>query len=538
MTGAPGPAPPPGLPSGPGIAGPATAVGPVPVMGPAPVMGYPPVMGSAPAPGAMPAPGSGPAHPSFWPRRWLRPPRRTVRLRLTLVYGALFLVLGTALLAITYLLVSKSLTGGPVTGGTSATPPPGAPVLFQSRTGGCHFTTPPGVSPGQVQAQAQRCLSEQRAAELNQLLTESGIALAIMTVVSIGLGWLVAGRMLGKLRTITAAAGSVSASSLHARLAMAGPEDELKELGDTFDGLLARLQAAFGAQRQFVANASHELRTPLARQRTLIEVALADPEPSIASLRGVCQRLLVTGEEQERLIEALLTLARSQRGLDRREPVELAAIADEVLRGRWPEAESRGLTVTANLQSAPALGDAPLTERLVANLVENAVRHNVPRGAVEVGTGTWAGRAILSVFSAGPPIPPDQVDWLFQPFQRGAPRDRTGSRNGLGLGLSIVAAIAEAHGAWLQAHALPGGGLGIRVGFPLAASASPPGSPGPAQSPPAHPAPPSTRQPTPAGQATPAGHPTPISQPTPVGQAPSAHSAPPAHHAPPPRVPA
>ena len=294
MTGAPGPAPPPGLPSGPGIAGPATAVGPVPVMwsaavtGPAPVLGYPPVMGSAPAPGAMPAPGSGPAHPSFWPRRWLRPPRRTVRLRLTLVYGALFLVLGTALLAITYLLVSKSLTGGPVTAGTSATTPLGAPVLFQSRTGGCHFTTPPGVSPGQVQAQAQRCLSEQRAAELNQLLTESGIALAIMTVVSIGLGWLVAGRMLGKLRTITAAARSVSASSLHARLAMAGPEDELKELGDTFDGLLARLEGAFSAQRQFVANASHELRTPLARQRTLVEVALADPEPSIASLRGVC----------------------------------------------------------------------------------------------------------------------------------------------------------------------------------------------------------------------------------------------------------
>jgi signal transduction histidine kinase len=414
----------------------------------------------------------------LWPGRWLRPPRRTVRLRLTLVYGALFLVLGTALLAITYLLVSKSLPAGPTTAGTSATTRPGTAVFFRSSAGGCHLTTSPPLPPGQVQAQAQRCLNDQRAAELRQLLTESGIALAIMTLVSIGLGWLVAGRMLGKLRTITSAARSVSASSLHARLAMAGPDDELKELGDTFDGLLARLEAAFGAQRQFVANASHELRTPLARQRTLIEVALADPEPSIASLRDVCQRLLVTGEEQERLIEALLTLARSQRGLDRREPVELAAITDGVLRARWPEVESRGLTVTASLQPAPALGDAPLTERLVANLVENAVRHNVPRGAVEVGTGTWAGRAILSVFSAGPPIPPDQVDRLFQPFQRGAPRDRTGSRNGLGLGLSIVAAIAEAHGARLQAHALPGGGLGIRVGFPLASPAPPQGRPG------------------------------------------------------------
>jgi signal transduction histidine kinase len=448
-----------------------------------------PVLGPPPGPGA-----------SFWPHRWIRAPRRTVRLRLTLVYGGLFLVLGTALLAITYLLVSKSLPTGPTTAGTSATRPPATrsadtAVFFQSSTGGCHLNASPAESPGQIRVQAQRCLSEQRAAELRQLLTESGFALAIMTVASIGLGWLVAGRMLGKLRTITAAARSVSASSLHARLAMAGPEDELKELGDTFDGLLARLEAAFGAQRQFVANASHELRTPLARQRTLIEVALADPEPSIASLRDVCRRLLVTGEDQERLIEALLTLARSQRGLDRREPVELAAIADGVLRARWPEAESRGLTVTASLQSAPALGDAPLTERLVTNLVENAVRHNVPRGTVEVGTGTWAGRAILSVFSSGPPIPPDQVDRLFQPFQRGVTRDRTAGRNGLGLGLSIVTAIAEAHGAWLQAHALPGGGLGIRVGFPLAVPAVPPGSSGPVQAPPGQQAPPAGRPP-------------------------------------------
>jgi signal transduction histidine kinase len=440
------------------------------------------------APG--PAPVLGP-RAWLWPRRWFHLPRRTVRLRLTLVYGALFLVLGAALLAITYLLVSKSLPAGPTTAGrptagASTTAPSGTGIFFQSRTGSCHLTPSPTAPLGQLQTQAQRCLSEQRAAELSQLLTESGIALAIMTVVSIGLGWLVAGRMLGKLRTITAAARSVSASSLHARLAMAGPEDELKELGDTFDGLLARLEAAFGAQRQFVANASHELRTPLARQRTLIEVALADPEQSITSLRDVCQRVLVTGEEQERLIEALLTLARSQRGLDRREPVELAAIADGVLRARWPEAASRGLTITANLQSAPALGDAPLTERLVTNLIENAVRHNVPCGTMEVGTGTWAGRAILSVFSSGPPIPPDQVDRLFQPFQRGVPRDRTEGRNGIGLGLSVVTAIAEAHGAWLHAHALPGGGLGIRVGFPLAAPAAPPGGSGPVQAPLAH----------------------------------------------------
>jgi len=424
--------------------------------------------------GGVRVPGGGVRVAGGWfrlPERWLRAPRRTVRLRLTAVYGVLFLLLGAALLGITYLLVSEELPSTPGKAGPATSVQSGSAMVFHTVSGSCHLTANPLAPPSQIQSQAQRCLTEQRAAELNQLLTKSGVALAIMTVVSVGLGWLVAGRMLGKLRTITAAARSVSASSLHARLALDGPDDELKELGDTFDGLLARLEGAFGAQRQFVANASHELRTPLARQRTLIEVALADPEPSVASLREVCKRVLVTGEQQERLIEALLTLARSQRGLDRREAVDLTAIADGVMRARWPEAEQRGLTVTTGLHPAVALGDAPLAERLVTNLVDNAIRHNVPRGAVEVGTAVWAGHAVVSVFSTGPVIPPDQVDRLFQPFHRGAPRDRTGGRDGLGLGLSIVAAIAEAHGAWLQAHALPGGGLGLRVGFPLAPSA-------------------------------------------------------------------
>ena len=412
------------------------------------------------------------------PRRWLRLPRRTVRLRLTLVYGGLFLLSGAALLAITYLLVSRSLPTGPVmgkAGAPSVTPPGGVSsgaVFVQARTGSCGFLTGPLGTPAQVAARAQRCLSQQRSLELTQLLTESGIALGIMTVVSIGLGWLVAGRVLRKLSTITAAARSISASSLHARLALAGPDDELKELGDTFDGLLARLEAAFGAQRQFVANASHELRTPLARQRTLIEVALAAPEPSIAALQDVCGRVLATGEQQERLIEALLTLARSQRGLDRREAIDLAAITGDVLLARQREAELRGLTVATTLRPAPALGDARLAERLAANLVDNAVRHNVARGTIGVSTGTRAGHAVLSVWNTGPVIPPDQVGRLFQPFQRSA-ADRTG--DGLGLGLSIVAAIAEAHGAWLQANALIGGGLVIQAGLPQAPDRPPGG---------------------------------------------------------------
>jgi signal transduction histidine kinase len=406
------------------------------------------------------------------PRRWL--PRRTVRLRLTLVYGGLFLLSGAALLAITYLLVSHRLPTGPVTGraaAPSAISPgkaAGGEVFVQTGTGSCDLLSGPGGplgTPAQVAARARQCLSQERALELNQLLTESGIALAIMTVVSIGLGWLVAGRVLRKLRTITAAARSISASSLHARLTLAGPDDELKELGDTVDGLLARLEAAFGAQRQFVANASHELRTPLARQRTLIEVALADPEPSVAALQDVCTRLLATGEQQERLIEALLTLARSQRGLDRREPIDLAVIAGEVLEARRPEAHLRGLTVGAALEPAPTLGDARLTERLAANLVDNAMRHNVAGGTIDVTTGVRAGHAVLSVRNTGPVVPPDQVPRLFQPFQRSG-AGRTGARDGQGLGLSIVAAIAEAHGAWLRAGALAGGGLRVQAGFP------------------------------------------------------------------------
>ncbi|HEV8275608.1 MAG TPA: histidine kinase dimerization/phospho-acceptor domain-containing protein, partial [Streptosporangiaceae bacterium] len=266
------------------------------------------------------------------PRRWARLPRRTVRLRLTLLYGGLFLLSGAGLLLITYVLVAHRLpvaaTGsarpGSAVGGTMVYSQAGCPAL----SGGLP------TSPGQAQDQIARCLNQQRAAELHQLLTESGLALAIMTMASIGLGWVVAGRALRPLRTITAAAQRISASSLNQRLALAGPDDELKELGNTFDGLLSRLEAAFRAQRQFVANASHELRTPLTRQRTLVEVALADPHPTVASLRGVCRRVLATGEQQDRLIEALLILARSERGLDQRDPLDLAAVTSAALADR------------------------------------------------------------------------------------------------------------------------------------------------------------------------------------------------------------
>jgi len=403
------------------------------------------------------------------------PPRRSVRLRLTLVYGGLFLLTGTALLGITYFLVARNMPAAPKTLRTSTMrlqAPAGLPagrVVFRAGADRCHFNARSLPSANQMAARAQRCLNQQRALELKQLLTESGIALAIMTVASVGLGWVVAGRMLRKLRTITTAAKSISAGNLSARLSLAGPDDELRELGDTFDGLLARLETAFDAERQFVANASHELRTPLARQRTLLEVALADPEPSVPRLRKVCMRALHAGEQQERLIEALLTLARSQSGLDRREPLDLAALTSEVMLARERDVAERGLAVSSILSPAPTHGDGRLAERLVVNLIDNAIRHNLPNGAIQVTTGTMSGSAILSVRNSGPAIPPEDVTRLLRPFQRrGAAR--TGTADGLGLGLSIVAAIAEAHGGWLRVSARPSGGLAIRVGFPLAAA--------------------------------------------------------------------
>ena len=384
------------------------------------------------------------------PARPVRPliplPRPTIRLRLTLTYADLFLASGACLLAFTYLVVAHLI-------GTDS-------FSFGARSHGVNI----GVHFLQMLQTAQR---QQASAEKHQLLVVSGIALAVMAAASAGLGWMMAGRVLRPLRTITAAAGQISALDLDRRLALHGPDDELKELADTFDGLLGRLQGAFAAQRQFIANVSHELRTPLARQRVLAQVALADPDATTGSLRAAHERVLASGAQQERLIEALLTLALSQRGLERREPFDLAAVTDDALLARQPEAESLGLTVTASLGTAPILGNPGLTERLAANLVDNAIRHNAPRGWITVATQASHGHAILTVANSGPAIPPGDVTRLFQPFHRltAAANGQAGDR-GLGLGLSIVAAIAAAHGAALTARPQPGGGLTVQVSFP------------------------------------------------------------------------
>ena len=398
--------------------------------------------------------------PAGWfarPRAWLNLHSRSVRLRLTLIYGGLFLVLGVVLLALTYLLAAHHF-----------------PVLVSTSRGATSPAAPAQFRPAESWFANQA--AQQRDATLRSLLTQSGIALAITTVISIALGWIVAGRVLRPLRDITVAAQQISASNLHERLRMNGPDDELKELGNTFNRLLARLEGAFDAQRQFVANASHELRTPLARQRALVEVALADPGLTIDSLRAVCARVLVAGEQQERLIEALLTLARSNRGLDRRQPIDLARITDEVTRSRQPEAELRSIRVETGLSPAWALGDESLVQRLVVNLVDNALRHNVASGWVGISTTVRQGRAILSVANSGPVIDPALVSGLFEPFRR-AGAERTRSEDGIGLGLSIVRAIVTAHDAQVRARAPAGGGLEVQVRFPPAPHIAQPAAP-------------------------------------------------------------
>jgi signal transduction histidine kinase len=371
--------------------------------------------------------------------RFFRFPRRTLRLRLTLLYAAVFC--GCAV----------------VLGAAAVVFKPGFLVHSAYRQAGGRSHTVNRPWDGSLGSFLVGLTAHHNVGGGTAML-------AILVVVAAGAGWLIAGRVVRPLRAITSSARVISATSLHQRLDLAGPDDEIAELGATLDGLFARLQASFESQRRFVANASHELRTPLSAGRALLQVALADPDATVDTFRATCQEVLALGDQQERLIGALLTLATSQRGLERAEPVDLGEITGEVLLARQHEAARRGIEVSTALTPAPVAGDANLAESLVANLVDNAIRHNQPGGQVEVSTRPTAEGAVLSVRNTGPVIPPGEVDRLFEPFQQlGTERIHRGE--GHGLGLAIVHAIVNAHCATLTARARPQGGLDIQVNF-------------------------------------------------------------------------
>ncbi|WP_433475486.1 sensor histidine kinase [Spirillospora sp. CA-142024] len=368
-------------------------------------------------------------------------------MRLTLLYGALFTVSGAALLAIMFLLFRRKAIFMVLV------------PCYGIKEEDCPYL--PGSRPRTINPMV--LLEQQQDALKHEFLVQSGIALAIMLVVSLLLGWFVAGRVLRPLRTMTTTVQHISARNVHERLAFAGPRDELKDLADTVDGLLGRLEAALDAQKRFVANAAHELRTPLTLERALLEETLTDRRATIEAFRATFERVVAISDQQGRLLESLLTLATSERGLESRVPVDLAALTERVLAAR-PEPAAGDPRLYPRIEPAATAGDPALVERLVANLVDNAVRYNVPGGSVDVVTGSRDGQAVVSVSNTGPVVPPEQVARLLEPFQR---LDRSARGDGHhGLGLSIAHAIALAHGGTLSALPRQDGGLVVQAAFP------------------------------------------------------------------------
>jgi signal transduction histidine kinase len=381
-------------------------------------------------------------------RRW-RGPAPTIRLRLTVLYGLVFLITGAVLLTIGYLLVRHNLDAR-------------WDIRAQLRRLGLPAPGRPRPQSGSPEAAIAAAVRAQlRSATLHRLLFEYVLALGIMTMVSVGAGWLLAGRALRPLRQITATAQRVSGENLGERIGLVGPADELKELADTFDGMLARLDAAFESQRHFVANSSHELRTPLAIMRTELDVALADPDAGASELREMGEAVRETIDRCERLIEGLLMLARSEAATGREEPVELAALAADCITDLRARAVESGVVVRDDLSSAWTAGEPALLERMIANLLDNGIRHNEPGGFLEVRTETLDGRVRLRVANGGPRIDPAAARTLMAPFCR---LDRDG--NGFGLGLSIVRSVAAAHGGRASLSAPEGGGLEVVVELP------------------------------------------------------------------------
>ena len=386
--------------------------------------------------------------------RRLRPPA-TVRVRLTALYGGLFLLTATLLLVVVNLLLGRALDhkvtmiavshqDAPRPPGVAVPPPPGD-VIYGRRPEEFPLGSP------------VRTAAILRDSALSYQWGVTIVAIVVLAAIAVVAGWWLAGRLLRPLHHITATARRLSLSNLDERIALEGPRDELKELADTFDAMLARLERAVESQRRFIANASHELRTPLAIQRAAIQIGLADASPEqVERMRG---EMLDANRRSERLIDGLLTLARGERGLDAREPVRLDEITEEAADRLRATAEQEGIAIRLETRPLTVVGDGVLLTQLVTNLLHNAVRYNHPGGEVRVEVSPEQG---LTVRNTGPVVPAERVPELFEPFRRlHAPR--TGSADGAGLGLSIVASIAQAHEATLIARPNPGGGLDITV---------------------------------------------------------------------------
>jgi signal transduction histidine kinase len=380
-----------------------------------------------------------------------------LRWRLTFFYGLLSVLSGAVLLLITYGLLAQTQDTRAVVGvrDPDRVMPtmPTMPAMPEAGPQG-GLVVFPGDHP-----------------DIGKLLLSAVLALAIMMLISIGLGWLIAGRVLRPVRAITVTLRQISANNLHQRLAVTGTRNEIKDLADTVDGLLARLEVALEGHKRFVGNAAHELRTPLTVEHALLEEPLIDPDATVESFRANFERLLAISEQRGRLLESLLTLSGSEHGREHYQRLDLGRLAEQVLSSRRPDLERLGLQVDPVIEPVEVLGDPALLERLVTNLLENAAQHNKPGGWVEIGTRTEPGRAVLFVANSGPIVPREQVGRLIEPFQR---MHRVAADGHHGLGLSIVQAIAAAHDAELTVQARMSGGLFVEASFPQAAPADPP----------------------------------------------------------------
>jgi signal transduction histidine kinase len=381
-------------------------------------------------------------------------PRLTVRARLTLLYVGLFALCGAIVVAVSYTQVARLPAQGQ---GGRASPGDLAGFAARCRSAEVSRQPDPRILAKCAAYFQQQGAQSQRSLTLSHLLQYSLITLAVVIALAAVLGWVFAGRALRPVQRITMAARAASEHDLSARVRPTGPRDELRELAETFDEMLGRLQAAFEGQQRFIANASHELRTPLAVMRATVDVVLDNPDATPGDLRAMGADIRDAVDHAEQLIGALLILARNERGLTVREKVDLATVAEDVLDVVGDR------RVHAALEPAVVSGDPVLAGRLVANLVDNARRYNVPDGEVWVSTRMAAGGGELVVANTGPVVDPADAGRIFQPFERLS--DRT-SQDGFGLGLAIVASIAAIHGGTAVACPRVGGGLSVTVTIP------------------------------------------------------------------------